>query len=1143
METSALKKFAQDARKELIEVVSTKVEYYLTTDSAEIRAKEAQINELKQEINKQGKEQLIEKVAYTWFNRFCALRFMDVNGYTPVGIISPAQGHTQPEMFLEAKEGQIRDDFGSDQARDEIVDLISGKIPSSNPQAEAYRKLLVLVCNYYNTLMPFLFEKLDHYTELLLPDDLLSEDSIIKKFKETINKENCQDVEIIGWLYQFYISEKKDEVFADLKKNKKVTPENIPAATQLFTPSWIVKYLVENSLGRIWMLNNPSSPLKSKMKYYINIKETETDFLEISSPEEIKICDPACGSGHMLTYAFDLLYLIYEEKGYAPSEIPTTILTKNLFGVEIDERAGELAAFALTMKARSKQRSFFRKNVRPNVCILENVKFEKQELQEYMNFVGTDLFTGSLRETLTQFDEVDNFGSLINPKLQNIEETLNLLEKKDVSGEMFHYLSHQKVLKVLRLTRYLNGNYHVSIANPPYMNRSNMNARLKGWTEKEYSLGKADLMTCFMERLKTLTLPMGFSAMINLPSWMFLSSFEKLRINLLEEQSILSLLHLGRGIFGSDFGTVAFILQNSKPDEESKGIYRRLFKKHVQVRKSEIIEKLFLDPEYGHYEVLQKDLFGIKGVPIAYWIEGRDLFERGTVGDLFESGGRNKTHNNEKYLRFNWEVSVNANKWTGYANGGGFRKYVGNDIHVVDWSTEARKEYESHGGLCNSKFWNKEGITWSLITSANSSFRIKNTAIQYSSGSPTIFNSEFFCDHYLLALLNSPITRYYLNAINPTLNTTVNDIMALPLINHEESERVIQNTRECISTSQNDWDSFELSPTFSSNSLVQTKEQGFIIDILTKMFNEQQLAVKNIQRLESENNQILLDIYGLNNVLTPEVPLKEVSLNCNPHYRYEASWSAEKVKSEYLRDSVKEFISYAVGCLFGRYSPDKKGIVIGSQGDKLSTYSKLFSSSGINVDSDNVIPILESDWFEDDIVSKFKHFVATTFGEGNLSANIEYIEKTIGKSLRKYFLKDFYIHHVKFFLKRPIYWLFSSSGGSFNVLIYLHRYSSDQVSIILNDYLREFKTKLEAKKGHLEGISNLSGSSKKKIVKAVKEMENLKKVIVELDDYERDVLYPLAAEKVEIDLDDGVKINYPKFGKALKDITGLSSKD
>jgi hypothetical protein len=533
METAKLKKFAQFARRSLMEQVSAKLKLVLADDSAARRESAKAVKELDEAIQKTGKEHVIERVAYIWFNRFCALRFMDVNRYTRIGVVSPAEGQSQPEILAEAKMGHIDEEMVPEKVRQQIFALLDGKAPSRDPQGEAYRLLVVAACNFWNKAMPFLFQRIDDYTELLMPDDLLSGNSILAYTREAMTPDACEDVEVIGWLYQFYISEKKDEVFAGLKKGKKIGPENIPAATQLFTPHWIVRYLVENSLGRLWMLNRSNSRLKERMDYYIEPDEKITtkntqdinhekhephenknqedfrdfrafrgskeDFLVVNSPEEIKICDPACGSGHMLTYAFDLLYAIYEEEGYEPAEIPEKILTNNLYGIEIDERAGELAAFALTMKARAKQRRFFNKGVKPNICVLENVHFDGNELKNYMDFFGHDLFTAPLRTTLRQFEEADNFGSLIRPDVTDVDGMLRTLESKNVSGQLFISMTHQKVLQALRQADYLSPKYHVVIANPPYMEISGANERLKSWALDSYPESSSNLfaMCCF----------------------------------------------------------------------------------------------------------------------------------------------------------------------------------------------------------------------------------------------------------------------------------------------------------------------------------------------------------------------------------------------------------------------------------------------------------------------------------------------------------------------------------------------------------------------------------------------------------------------------------------------------------------------
>lgn len=602
METAKLKNFAQFARRSLLEQVSAKLKLVLGENSAARRERAEAVKKLEDVIKGQSKEQVIERVAYIWFNRFCVLRFIDVNRYTRIGVVSPSEGQSQPEILAEVKMGHIDEEMVQDKVRQQVFALLNGKAPSRDPQGEAYRLLVVAACNFWNKVMPFLFQRIDDYTELLMPDDLLSGNSILTLACEAMTPEACEDVEVIGWLYQFYISEKKDEIFDGRKKNKKITPENIPAATQLFTPHWIVRYLVQNSLGRLWLLNRPNSRLAEQMEYYIPPEKPETEFLEINGPEDIKVCDPACGSGHMLTYAFDLLYAMYEEEGYDAAEIPEKILTYNLYGIELDERAGELAAFALTMKARSKQRRFFNKGVKPNICVLENVHFDEGELKEVISdqcSVVSGASGEDIRHDLNLFEEADNFGSLIRPQLTSeqctkLRDYLTEHWTQAISHSLFENKTHRKVLQALRQADYLSPKYHVVIANPPYMGSRGMNGRLAAWAKKNYPNSKSDLFAMFIERSLNLAQKHGAVAMITMQSWMFLSSFEALRSRILNQHTILSMAHLGARAFDSIGGevvsTTAFVLENAnKPDY--RGAYLRLVDGNSEAEKMEMMVK------------------------------------------------------------------------------------------------------------------------------------------------------------------------------------------------------------------------------------------------------------------------------------------------------------------------------------------------------------------------------------------------------------------------------------------------------------------------------------------------------------------------------------------------------------------------
>ena len=589
MDTNRLKRFAQTARKKLLEAVADKLKFAIGENSPARRGTPRAVVELEKNIREKGEAAVIDFVAYTWFNRFCALRYMDVMGYNPVRVVSPLPGHFQPEILEEAKGNSFSDEIPA-ATRMMIRDILASERP--NAQLEVYKLLLVAICNAYNKPMPFLFQPINDYTELLMPDDLLSGSSILALTREAILPEVAEKgVEVIGWLYQFYISEKKDEVMG-----KTVKTEDIPAATQLFTPDWIVRYLVENSLGRLWMLNHPASRLAESMEYYIPATEQDADFLKVMSPEELKVCDPCCGSGHMLTYAFDLLARIYEEAGFSPREIPSLILKNNLHGIEIDPRAGELAAFALTMKAREHDSRFLRREnaPQPNICVLQNGTFDDEDFKSYMDFIGRDLFTAALQTTLRQFEKADCFGSLIVPQLADSAAVLAELESRDVSGQLFLTNIHQKVLAVIRQAEYLSPHYHVVVTNPPYMGSKGMNTDLKKFAETKYSDSKSDLFAMFIERCLELVQKHGTIGMITMQSWMFLSSFEKLRTKLLDEDTILSMAHLGPRAFDTIGGevvqTTAFTLTNTHiPDYQ--GAFLRLIDGNSEAEKSAMFKE------------------------------------------------------------------------------------------------------------------------------------------------------------------------------------------------------------------------------------------------------------------------------------------------------------------------------------------------------------------------------------------------------------------------------------------------------------------------------------------------------------------------------------------------------------------------
>jgi type II restriction/modification system DNA methylase subunit YeeA len=1174
MDTNALKKFAQAARALLIDQVTSKLALVSNPASAARREHPDAMKILDGTIADRGKDRVIEQVAYTWFNRFTALRFMDVNGYTNPRVVSPAEGATRPEILAEAMAGNL-----PEKASPAVSALLEGRVPSNDPQGEAYRLLLVHACNQWHGPMPFLFERFNNYTELLTPDDLLSPSSILARLRDALTEEACGDVEVIGWLYQFYISEKKDQVFAGVKKNIKITAENIPAATQLFTPHWIVRYLVENSLGRLWLLNRPTSKLKSQMDYYIAPEEPETAFLRIERPEDIRICDPACGSGHMLTYAFDLLYAIYEEEGYDRAQIPALILQYNLTGVEIDDRAGALAAFALAMKAAAKlgRRRFLQMEVKPKVVVLQNVTFTSAEMTDVAAVVGYDFFTDELRQTLLQFQQAKNFGSLIVPKLRDPAQTLRVVEAREFSGDLLLREVQDRLVTVLRMAEAISPKYHVVVANPPYMGKSNMNLDLVNLTRAAYPASKADLFAVFMERAISLTLSRGNMAMINMQAWMFISSYENLRAKLLSDHTILCMAHLGERAFdtigGAVVSTTAFVLQ-ARNRQEKASEFVRLTHGRSEAKKCRIlIEAARNRASEDLFVTSPQDFEHIPGEPIAYWLSEkfRRLFrDNNRIGEMVEAGNGLQTNDNNLYLR-QWhevecaklgvgictreEAEKSRRKWFPYNKGGEFRRWYGNHEFVIDWESDGRsikdrKRSDLAAGRItanNAKCWNEKlyfqkSVNWSDVTTGKNSFR-------YSSGSlfditaPSAFPAGNCTEWFLLSFLNSRLCGELNAVLNPTLHFNVGNFRNLPALNGNVSFREA-DIRHLVDTSRSDWDAYETSWDFTTLPLLAAEHRDHTLEgSYARLRVHWQGLTDQMHRLEEENNGIFIEACGLADELAPELPPEEITLTCNPAYRYGGKASAEDLEQRLRVDTMAEFLHYAVGCMFGRFSLDVPGLILANRNEGLAEYLARVPDPSFDIDADNVIPVLDGEWFSDDITGRFRKFLRVTFGEAKFKDNLSFIETALGKDVRKWFTRDFFDYHVRRYKKRPIYWMFSSPKGTFNALIYIHRYRPDTVSVVLNDYLREFISKLQAERARLERLSDDPSATQTQRTRAIKDVAVVIKYLDELEQWERDVVFPLAQAKIEIDLDDGVKRNYPKFGAALKPIKGLETAD
>lgn len=1185
MNTAELKKFAQAARRKFLEQVGSKLSFVLTADSPELREKTQQIKQLREELNKTTKEQLIEKVAYTWFNRLMALRFMDANDYQPLGIriITPKDGYTSPELLDEAKRGNIPEELPVKRQR--VFDLLDGKIPSTNPQNEAFKELLIAACNHLNTVLPFLFEKINDYTELLLPDDLTSDFSIVTDIREGMPINDCKNVEIIGWLYQFYISEKKDEVFASKSKVKK---EDIPAATQLFTPRWIVEYMVQNTLGKLWLQNRPKSNLREHMQYFIESASLDAeDYLKINSPEEIRFLDPASGSGHILVYAFDLLTKIYEEEGYNTIEVPQLIIKNNLYGFEIDERASQLSGLALMMKAREYNRRIFHKELNPNIICFKDLLVTKDEIKEIFALQKIQI-PNELMHDLLMMQQATNFGSLIIPHTEN-RELINIKENLTQilpNTDVFQRANFEDIIDSLNKLQLLTHKFHCVVTNPPYMS-GGMNTLLSNFVKTNYPDSRTDLMACFVERCLNMLKSKGFLGMINQHSWMFLGSYEKLRHKLVKSVFFDTMLHLGARTFPEIGGEVVqnttFTFWNAKTNSEL-GTYIRL----VDFDNSEDKRTKALDAinnPHGRlfYKINQDSFNKISGCPIAYWasIKTRNIFQEFESLEKYSKARIGMmTTDNIRFLRLWYENPYNkigfnlqsinhaSNshfKWFPYNKGGAYRKWYGNNELNVNWEN-AGFEIKKNGmtSFRGKDYYFRSGITWSFINTNKFGVRFKPKGfifdIQGSSAFPEDKELEIVASY-----LCSCVSLHFLSILNPTLSYQANNLNCLPYISSEQidpvkRERIKILFSNCLNISKLDWDRSELSWEFKQNQLMQFKQnQDIDLEESYDLFKEYwSIKFFQMHQFEEEINQIFIEIYELEEELSPTVSMEDITILQDILERKMLSKLNKSITNQinilsgnhylkvplpFLTEEVfSEFLSYSVGCIFGRYSLDKEGLILANQGETLQDYLHKIDKSEHDCsflpDKDNIIPILEDEWFEDDIVSKFCQFLKVTFGEKNFNKNLAFIEEQIGKDIRKYFLKDFYPDHVKRYKKRPIYWMFSSPKGSFNVLIYMHRYTPDALSNILNKYLKEFIGKLNARKEHLQHVQ-VSGSASDK-TKAIKEIGKIDKMLVELHEYERDILYPLATERIEIDLDDGVLVNYNKFGRAVKEVNGLN---
>lgn len=1154
MDKNAIKKFAVQARIDLIESVARRAKKYGIEKEHTVDANADSVNgkilsdtEKKQrkaliaKIGAEGYEQVMEEMAYTWFNRFCALRFMEVNEYLPsrVRVFTDADNNFKPQILAEA----IHLDLDG---------LDMGKVyelKESNNEEDLYRYLLITQCNALSKVLPGMFQKIEDYTELCLPDFLLREGSTIDHMIAEIKPEEWKDqIQIIGWLYQYYNTEKKDEVFAALKKNIKITKENLPAATQLFTPDWIVRYMVENSLGRLWVEGHPDSAIRSEWEYYLDEAEQEAEvqaqldeirkeYAEIK-PEEIRCIDPCAGSGHICAYLFDVLMQIYQDYGYNARESVRSIIENNLYGLDIDERAAQLAYFSVMMKAVQYDARFLRRNdiPQPHVyAIEESNNLNKQDIEYFTN--SDPKLERDFSILINELHDAKEYGSILNVTQVDFDALYMRVDEVRNDISIYKESTLKTILPLVQVAETLAQNYHVVVTNPPYMGSSNMDASLAKFVKENYPDSKGDLSTVCMERTLQMCMLNGYMGMINIPVWMFLSSYENLRINMFQSNTLVNMVHPGRGIFGSDFGTTTFVLKKGLMIGY-QGSYRRLFDQQGEVKSPDERECAMLEGK-GRCIAQQSNFAKIPGSPVAYWVSENFIktFENKKLGEIAQPRQGMATSDNNRFLRLWYEVEnekmeLNAasneqtllsnKKWFPYNKGGDFRRWYGNNDYVVNWENDgfevkalAESLYHSvTRTIKNMQFYFKPSISWSLITSGTTAFRYKPQGHLFDVAGMSCFsNDDLF---YLLALCNSKVIYEMLKVISPTINCQCGDVAKLPVI-FDESKRCDIDTyvRENISLSKADWDDFETSWDFTCHPLVKSTSSlsAAFIAWQCECFDR----FSKLKTNEQELNRIFIDIYGLQDELTPEIEDRDVTVRL-----------ADKTRD------IRSFISYAVGCMFGRYSLDMDGLTYAGGEWDASKYTTFIP------DKDAIIPICDDEYFTDDIVNRFVDFVRVVYGEDTLEENLKFIADALGGSgsarqvIRNYFINDFYNDHCKIYQKRPIYWLFDSGKkNGFKCLIYMHRYQSDTIARIRTDYVHEQQSRYRTAIADLE-VRILSAATSER-VRLNKQLSKLQAQSEELRAYEEKI-HHLADQYISIDLDDGVKVNYAKFQDVLAKI-------
>lgn len=1134
MDKKLIEKFSKEARIQLLEKVKAKaVENYIEKDIEADENLESingivldetrknQRRALIQRINKFGYEQVMEEVAYTWFNRFLAIRYMEVNGYLPshIRVFSDDDGKFKPQIMSEALSLELP---GLDVNK--VIEL-----KSNSKDEDLFKYLLLIQCNALNEILPYMFSKIEDYTELLLPDFLLREGSVVERLVK-IPEENFKDIEILGWAYQYYISDKHEEV-VDPLHGKVVRKEEVPAATQLFTTDWVVKYLVDNSLGRYWIERNAETQLSKDLEYFVAPQKGNVNLIDENiTPQDVTVFDPCVGSGHFLVYAFDVLMKIYVEYGFSERDAASEIVKNNIFGLDIDGRATQLAYFAIMMKARQYDRRFFTRGIHPKIYeIVESNNVDKSSVNY---FCGNDqLLKNDVDTILNAMSNAKEYGSIIQVPKVDFERINKRISEINEEMNMYSMYLLEDFKDLLNVYEVLSNQYAIVDTNPPYLNK--YDAKLKEYINSNYSDYKGDLFSVFIYRNFLFCKENGYCSFMTPMVWMFIQMYERLRAFLINQKQFVSLIQFEYSAFEEATVPIcAFVLKNNLPSES--GYYFRLsdFKGGMKVQNIKTLEAINNRDCGWYYETNQEGFLKIPSTPIAYWVSNHTLklYDNQHLSKYVDCKSGIMT-GSDTYIKLWHEPSITRIKfdcedvsdmgdyqWFPLNSGGGFRKWFGNNQKVVDLyhgGEHIQKNVKNYR-LRDTSYYFKRGITWGRITSCDIAFRDAIPGSLFGDAGPIGFINEK--RSYVLGFLSSCVVKYLLNVANPTLNFQVHDIMELPLIISNEWEKIEQIVNECIELSRKDWDSFETSWNFRRHPILcESNKCSLIKDSFESWEEECDSRFYRLMENEERINKFFIDEYGLNGEISYLVEEKDITVS----------------KADLNRE-VRSLISYAVGCMFGRYSLDSFGIVYAG-GDWDETKYTSFIPDG-----DAIIPICDDEYFDDDIVGRFIKFIEIAFGKEKIEENLQFIANAIGGNgparevIRDYFINDFYADHLKVYQKRPIYWLFDSGKkNGFKCLIYMHRYQQDTIARIRTDYVHEqqarYRTAIEEITNRIEYTS---GSDK---VKLTKKLNTLKAQNDEIHAYEEKI-HHLADQMISIDLDDGVKVNYAKFKDVLAKI-------